>query len=287
MPLRPYSVEELHFAYCYHAFLRWFTYRRRPYAPLTRLDRTILQTLTAPLGMHILEVATAPTEARVLVSLKPTQSVATSAGKLKGRTSRWLRTELGLPRARALLSKGYFACSSGKSTDAQVQAYLEQQGQHHGYADRKLPPLYVDEPGVDAEVEDQLRARHAWCLLQLHIVLATWQRRGLFSPREAEAVTGCWKESERGERFALLKVSFVPDHVHLAIRIHPATEPARLIALLMNRSQEVIGNQFAAAARTAGLARVWQPSAYVGSYGNLASGQVQKYIRAWLGEEET
>jgi putative transposase len=233
-----------------------------------------------------LEVAAAPTEVRVLVSLRPTESLAACAGKLKGRTSRWLRTELGLQGPAPLLSKGYFAWTSGKSTAAQVQAYLDLQGEHHGYAGRRLPPIYTEEYALPPDLEGRLKPAHAWCLLRFHIVLATRQRRGLFAAREAQAVAEGWRACQGEGRFGLVKVSFVPDHVHLAVRIHPATSPADSVALLMNRAQDVIGERFTDSAVAAGLGRVWQPSAYVGAYGDLASPQVQKYLRGWQGQEE-
>jgi REP element-mobilizing transposase RayT len=180
-----------------------------------------------------------------------------------------------------LLSKGYFACTSGKSTGEQVQAYLEGQGEHHGYMARPVPPVWVAEYRMSAGIENRLRVQHAWCLLQFHIVLATQQRRGLFAEREARPVAEGWLTCQGETNFALLKVSFLPDHVHVAVRMHPATAPGSLVVLLLNRAQDVVGEQFAASAVSAGLGRLWQPSAYVGSYGDLASPQVRQYIHNW------
>lgn len=281
MYLAPYRLEDLHFAYCYHSYLRWNTRCLRPYRALARLDLSTLQRLTAELGIHILEVAPTATDVRVLVSLKPTETISACASKLKGRTSRWLRAELGLEEATPLLSRGYFACTTGKSTRQQVEAYLEQQSEHHGYVHRPLPPVYVGEYSVPAELDNRLRPQHAWCVLHTHIVLATQQRRGLFAEAESEAVAGSWLACQQKVGFALRKVSFLPDHVHIAVQLRPTTAPAKLVVLLMNQAQEVIGERFGAEAVRARLGRLWQPSAYVGSYGELASPQVQQYIRKW------
>ena len=72
-------------------------------------------------------------------------------------------------------------------------------------------------------------------------------------------------------------MSFVPDHVHVALRVHPARSPADTVVELMNAAQEVMEQELA----SAGLNRLWQPSAYVGSYGDLASPQVRSYIENW------
>jgi hypothetical protein len=50
--------------------------------------------------------------------------VSACASKLKGRTGKWLRQELGLAKPEDLLSKGYFACTTGKSDRASVERYL-------------------------------------------------------------------------------------------------------------------------------------------------------------------
>src|SRR5262249_13309572 len=155
-----------------------------------------------------------------------------------GHTSKWLRAALGLPQPANLLSKGYFACTAGKSERDAVERYLEQQGEHHGYAGRAQAPVYVRTfPDTD---EACVRADHAVTLLRFHLVLGTWRRRGVFAQPEAQAVTETWQALGHAERFTLLKVSFVPDHVHVAVRTHPAVAPGALGVRLMNVSQEVI-----------------------------------------------
>lgn len=54
----------------------------------------------------------------------------------------------------------------------------------------------------------------------------------------------------------------------------------------MNAAQQIVFEQFPAAAVQARLERLWQPSAYLGSYGNLASPQISKYIRNWAGQRD-
>jgi len=89
-----------------------------------------------------------------------------------------------------------------------------------------------------------------------------------------------WRDLEQTSRFALLKVSFVPDHVHIALNVHPAVAPGPLVVDLMNAAQAVIWRDFSADAIQARIERLWQPSAYVGSYGDLATPQVQAYLRS-------
>jgi REP element-mobilizing transposase RayT len=91
-------------------------------------------------------------------------------------------------------------------------------------------------------------------------------------------------ETER--QFALRKVSFVPDHVHVAVRAHPAVVPAQVVLELMNRAQHIMWERFPGAVIRARVERLWQPSAYVGSYGDLATPQIQQHIRNWRQRQE-
>ena len=231
-----YTLGELRFAYCYHVYLRWSTHRLHPYPPLSQLDQPTLGTLVEPFGLHVLSCESRPTEVRVLVSLRPEESVSACASKLKGQTSRWLRGVLGLAQPLNLLSKGYFACTSGKSERQQVERYLSEQGEHHGYANRVRPPLFVEEMDITAADEARLQANHAYAVLQFHLVLATWRRRGVFAADEARAVTAAWRELQGPRRFTLRKVSFLPDHVHIAARLHPGESPAAFVVPLMNEA---------------------------------------------------
>jgi REP element-mobilizing transposase RayT len=141
MQVADYHLQEIQFAYAYHAFLHWRTYRRIAYQQLANLDRNQLHALVEPLGLHVLDCDSRPTECRVLVSLRPPESLSAGASKLKGRVSKWLRQQLGLTGSTTLLARGYFACTSGGSTRERVEAYLDAQGNHHGYNQRVVPPF--------------------------------------------------------------------------------------------------------------------------------------------------
>jgi REP element-mobilizing transposase RayT len=192
-----------------------------------------------------------------------------------------LRAALRLEHATDLLARGYFACTTGKSRQQQVDAYLSAQGEHHGYTQRLLPPVYVQSYPVDATTEAGLQTHHACAVLRFHLVLATWRRHGVFGSEEGQAIAECWRRLEGVEYFALLKASFVPDHVHVAVQTYPGISPASLVVRLMNAAQRLVWERFRSAAIQAGIERLWQPSAYVGSFGDWATPQIQHYIRNW------
>ncbi|MCI0464988.1 MAG: transposase, partial [Gemmataceae bacterium] len=219
-----------------------------------------------------------------LVSLQPHEAGAAAASKLKGQASKWLRQALHREQPANLFSKGYFACTTGKSTQEQVHAYLDRQAEHHGYADRVVVPVYVESPPPLAADEARVRPQHAWTVLRFHLVLTVWRRRGVFGGEEGQAVAARWRQLQATERFVLQKVSFLPDHVHLAVRVHLSVVPAELVVALMNTAQQVVYEGFPRSVIRAGVERLWQPSAYVGSFGDLATPQVQAYLRSWKAE---
>jgi putative transposase len=274
MFIQPYRVEDLRFAYCYQVYLRWRTYAGRPFRILSGLDTQILQSLLHDSRIRILECASDGTDVLVQVSLHPREPISACASKLKGQVSKWLREQLQLAELLHLFSLGYFACSTGKSTRAAVERYLTTQGEHHGYEERLVPPVYLR---TFASSNHLIAPKHAAVRAQFHLVLSTSFRRGVFDRRTAERVAAEWQGLQSLLRFALLKVSFVPDHVHIAVRTHPALAPADLAVALMNSAQDCLQRELIAAR----LDRLWQPSAYIGSYGDLTSLELREYLRNW------
>jgi REP element-mobilizing transposase RayT len=133
--------------------------------------------------------------------------VAVAASKAKGRVSKWLREQLNLAEPDKLLSRSYFACTSGKSTAEDVAGYLDQQSEHHGYASRPCPPVFVQSYPITSQDEQRLSPRHAVAPLHLHMVLATRRRKGVFGRAAAER----WRQLQDGFCIALEKVLLVPE----------------------------------------------------------------------------
>jgi len=286
MFIQPYLRDELNFAYCYRVYLRWRTHRARPLAPLAELDQAVLGKIADKYGIRVLECASNATDLLALVSLKPEETISACTGKLKGQLSKWLREALQLTQPAELLSNGYFACTVGKSPREAVEQYLSRQSEHHGYAERALPPIFVESYDLSEADEARISPNHSMVVAQFHLVLATKWRRGVFGSEEGRAVAEEWRKSQTSLRAALIKVSFLPDHVHLAIRAHPAVSPADLVMELMNSAQQVIFDRFAGTILQARVERLWQPSAYIGSYGDLTSPQIRKYIHNFAGETD-
>jgi len=285
MHIEPYRPDEMGFAFCYHVYVRWHTWRRQPFAQLPTLDLTTANTIAEQFGLRVLECAAQTSEVLLLLSLQPQTSVSAAVGTLKGQISKWLNHNLGLEHPARLFGRGYFACTSGKSSSETVAAYLDSQGDHHGYASRVVPPVFVR--SFPQGRDEHLQTDHAATLLQFHMVLATMCRKGVFGQTPGERVTDAWRSLEREFRFSLRKVSFVPDHVHVALQLHPAVAPAETVLALMNSAQETIASRCELELIRAAIPRLWQPGAYVGSYGDLVSPKLAKYIQRYRGNQPT
>jgi REP element-mobilizing transposase RayT len=280
MNIQPYRAEELSFAWCSRMYFRWRTHRRKPISVLSDLSEQEFRDLIQPYDIHLLELAKDPIELRALVSLLPSESAASAASKLKGRVSKWLSDHLYESNPKHL-ARGYFAVTTGASTADVIDAYLENQGDHHGYLDRALPPIFVQSYAPTPETDSLLRADHSTTRLRFQFVLATWQRNGVFVSQSAETVSDKWLQLQKDIRFRIDKVSFVPDHVHIAVTLHPAVSPDSVVLALMNASQDLMVRQFELDVIRANVERLWQPSAYIGSFGDLTSNAISGYIRNW------
>ena len=280
MQIRPFELDELRFAWCNRIYLRTRTHWRNPIPKLSALTNEVLADLLEPYQLHVLETATNDIEACFLLSLNPRESAATAVSKTKGRISKWLNidSELSSPKT---LSRGYFACTIGKATAQAVDAYLRNQSEHDGYADRPNPPVFLRSFQHNDIIQKTVQTDHAVSSLRYHVVLASWFRQGVFDAIAAESVSKVWIERQRANRFLLEKVSFLPDHVHVAISIHPSQSPSAVVLELMNAAQERMWREFAHLVIRAKAERLWQASAYIGSFGDLTSNAVSGYLKRW------
>lgn len=277
MRLYNYQPHEIHFAFCYRVYFSWRTYRGRPISSLTKVNRSTLDGLLRPYNVRVLECEANETDLRCIVSLMPIETISGCASKLKGRVSKWLREELGLANPQLILSKGYFACTTGKTRTRVVERYLNTQAEHHGYSRRVLPPIFVEQYLLSDRDNDRIRPSHAVVIARFHLVFSTTGRRGILGSQQGQRIAREWLRVQQEVRIALIKVSFVPDHVHIAVRSHPALSPAAIAAVLMNSAQAVMQKELIEASAD----RLWMNSAYVGAYGDLADAQIRKFIKSW------
>jgi len=273
MHLQPYT--ELNWAYQLHYYVCFQAHRRRsPFASYERttLLRNVLTEICAQHDYHLLQSRIYPDHVRCLVSLRPNQVVATVIQKIKTNLS----PEYGVKFAAAppLWARGYLARSVGRIRIEGARRYLEAQSRHHGYDRRVRPPVFR----YRAKRPIHLTAAHAVFDLTHHLVLATRYRLGIFDSAIGEALTNYWLNVATRRGFAIEQVSIVPDHTHLIVKIVPKMSVESCAFALMNNGQHFMGKHFPQVFVQNEIEKLWQPSAYAGTCGQMTTALVKSFL---------
>jgi putative transposase len=267
MFLTPYKT--LTWAYQLHYYLCFRTHRRRQsLSSIEPLLKDLLSQICERHEYRLLQCKSYPAQLRLLVSLRPHQSIAKVIQTIKSNSSRELKSR---PR---LWARGYFAQSVGKVRISAVREYLEEQSAHHGYDLRWLPPVYR----YRAKEAVELAASHAVFDLSHHLVLSTRWRKGIFSSGVGRALTDYWLRVATKRRFAIDQVSTVPDHIHLIVRIVPSMSIEECALLLMNNGQYFMGKNYPQLLIEARVDQLWQSSAYAGTCGRYTTALIQRWL---------
>src|SRR5204863_6089943 len=126
---------------------------------------------------------------RCLLSLKPAQRISDIVRILKGESS---------PASR-FWQAGYLAKTVGSVQIEKVKRYIQSQSQHHGYAERTLPPVYR----FRAQSPVPLTAPHATFDLSYHLVFSTRYRKSVFGAALGEQLTSYWLKVASVRSFAI------------------------------------------------------------------------------------
>ena len=267
MFLTPFKT--LTWAYQLHYYVCFRTHRRSKSLPLIeRLLQALLHEICERHGYHLLACKSYPAQLRLLISLRPHQPVAKVIQTIKTNTSRELK--LG----SRVWARGYLAQSVGRLRISAVRNYLEQQSAHHGYDSRWLPPVYQ----YRAEQPVELTASHAFFDLSHHLVLSTRWRRGIFNSGIGRALTDYWLRVAAKRRFAIDRVSTVPDHIHMIVRIVPSMSIEECALLLMNNGQYFMAKTYPQLLIQARVDQLWQSSAYAGTCGRYTTALMQRWL---------
>ena len=259
-------LKTLSWAYQLHYYLCFRTRNRQPLST-ARLPET-LNEICQRHDYHLLKLQQYPNHVRLLMSLRPAQRVSDVILKLKANSSRELSLGSGF------WQRGYLARSVGRVRIATVKSYIDGQAEHHGYASRLHPPVYR----YRAEIQRRLSAAHSYFELAHHLVFATKFRLGVFDSALGEKLTTYWLRVAALRGFALDRVTIVPDHAHLLVRIAPKMSIEECVLSLLNNGQYFVGKEEPEALVRAGIDSLWQPSAYAGTTGKVATALVKKFL---------
>jgi REP element-mobilizing transposase RayT len=129
----------------------------------------------------LLETQINPDHLRLLLSLKPDQTVSRSVNILKGNLSREFGSafaeDLHRHNTKTLWARGYFARSSGKVDLELARNYVEAQVSHHGYKGDWTKALKFRNSAFKSPT---FNLAHCLSMLDYHLVLVTEHRKALF-----------------------------------------------------------------------------------------------------------
>lgn len=273
MCLTPYTT--LTWAYQLHYYLCFRTHRRKQIFAFTEAQEkltTLLSEIANNHDYHLLDHQTYSNQLRCLLSLRPSHAVAKVVQILKCNSARELARQFAF--SIPLWASGYAARSSGHVRTSAVRAYLEKQAEHHGYANRALPPVFK----YRAKTPAILSSEHANFDLSHHLVLCTKRRKGVFTSTVGAALTDYWLRVAAEREFAIDQVSIVPDHLHLIVRIVPKISIEEVTLSLMNNGQYFMGKQYPQLLLVNGMDQLWNASAYAGTCGDLTTGLIMKWL---------
>ncbi len=274
--------KSLESAYQLHFYLAFKTAYLRPLLRGQRernLIGTVLDEVCGRQQYHILHSDVSDNYLRMLLSLKPEQSISHAVRYLKGNLSvnfgRTFELELEQQRTKTLWAKGYFARSSGKVNLEAARNYVETQTTHHGYQGEWTRPLKYRNPDFRSPA---FSLPHSICMLDYHLVLVTKFRAPLFDEAMAPGLFNYVLAIGRKHGFAVERMSLLPDHMHLLIQAIPGLSIYECALALLNNSQQWIEKHYWGVLKQMDAWDVWQPSFYAGTVGDYTTAQVKSFL---------
>lgn len=229
---------------------------------------------------HLLESQLAASHLRLLISLKPTQTVSRVIRMLKGNLSRRFSQQwpkrLAELRMKTLWADGYFARSSGKVNLETVRQYIDSQPAHHGYRGTWTEALRFHNPEFHSPA---FPAMHSYSVLQYHLVFITKFRRPLFDDTIAPKLFAYLLLVGKRKTFAVERLSVLPDHIHLLIEGLPSVSINDYALALVNNLHYWMGKNYWGVLKGLDAWDVWQPSYYAGTVGEYTTAQIESFLQ--------
>jgi len=121
-------------------------------------------------------------------------------------------------------------------------------------------------------------AAHASFDLNHHLVFASRFRAGVFDSKLGEQLGQYWLRVADKRGFAIDRISLVPDHIHLLVRIAPKMNIEECALSLLNNGQYFVGQNAPQAMIQAKIEQLWQSSAYAGTCGEMTTALVKSFL---------
>jgi len=263
-------------AYQLHYYLWFKTHYMQPILsdqPKQEFADTVLANTCSREQLHLLESDIKDTQLRLLLSLKPSQTISEVVRKLKGNLQHHFRKTFDVPK---LLGRGYFARSSGRINLEAARNYVEQQAAHHGYQGTWTKPLKFHNPDFKSPA---FTFEHCAAIINYHLVLVTQNRIPVFDEVIAPRLFKYLVEIGSKYTFAIDRIGLLPDHMHLIIEGIPSISVEEYVFAIMNSTHNWMMENYLGVLKETGAWDVWRPSYYAGTVGEYTTAQISKFLR--------
>jgi len=116
---------------------------------------------------------------------------------------------------------------------------------------------------------------NAVSLLNYHFVFIPKRRKKVLVGAVAEKLQEIIFEVCVENRWKIIALEIMPDHVHLFVNAKPSDDPSKIIRLIKGRASHVLRKEFPELMK---LPTLWTPSYFVSTAGNVCTETVKRYI---------
>nr|WP_211176113.1 IS200/IS605 family transposase [Brasilonema sp. UFV-L1] len=136
-------------------------------------------------------------------------------------------------------------------------------------------PNFSGSGSVKFEPDEYRHESNAVSLLNYHFVWIPKRRKKVLIGAIAERLQQIICEVCHENRWKILAMEIMPDHVHLFVNAKPSDEPSRIIRLIKGRASSYLRKEFPELLK---LPTLWTPSYFVSTAGNISTEAVKNYI---------
>jgi len=116
---------------------------------------------------------------------------------------------------------------------------------------------------------------NAVSLLNYHFVFIPKRRKKVLVGAVAERLQQIICELVVENRWKIIAMEIMPDHVHLFLNVKPTDDPSSIMRKIKGRASHYLRKEFPELLK---IPTLWTPSYFVSTAGNICTETVKKYI---------
>ena len=120
--------------------------------------------------------------------------------------------------------------------------------------------------------------RHCVYNINYHMVWIPKYRKEVLVDGVAERAISLIYEVSRKNRYKVLALGVMPDHVHLFCSVRPNRAPSTIVKILKGSLARTLFKDFPGLKKKLWKGHLWAPSYYVGTAGHVSAETIKRYI---------